>query len=273
MYLAQITFGVPRQALPPDQLEDLILSYLIFLHKNGQITNDYLYTLSAGSYLAYANLVRPDALRQQYHSKYALTELERLQVTFGKNPDWQILTDQPSSEFHDFQTSTFLYLAPTPDTISPVGCGDTGQRLPLYLIDIDIEQRDRLFLWTREYNRTDGLFMYSGELEIPAYRQLASPHSGLATEGRNYAGRIEAATGIPTYYYLTRYYGRGDAERDRTCPSCNGEWLLQENLSPPKTFWRFPFRCPHCRLVSHIADAAYDDEFATIGEFVLTETT
>ena len=65
----------------------------------------------------------------------------------------------------------------------------------------------------------DLLQLECGPLEIAAYRELAEPCSALAREGRALAASVEQATGVPTYYYLLRYWGR-PSEHDRPCPGC-----------------------------------------------------
>ena len=82
-----------------------------------------------------------------------------------------------------------------------------------------------------------------------AYRQITMPDSELSMKGLDVCRRIEKTSGIPTYYYLRRHYGRSQkAERNRKCPGCGGQWLLNE-------CWleRYDFRCDRCRLVSETA--------------------
>lgn len=267
MYLSRVTFGVPSSPINFSEFDDPVTGYLISLRKNGQICGDFLHAFCSGTVVAYVKLVRPDALSQRYHSRYGLKDLARLVNIFGTEPTWQILEDHVPTSFPDIHASSSLFLFTTAfDDGSPVCCGDTGERLPVYLIPIDDDEREHLFFWSREYNHLDHIWLRSGELEIPAYQQLASPASGLAQDGRQLAKKVEAVLGIPTYYFLMRYYGRGEGETQRTCPGCNGQWLIEENLHS-KPFWKFPFRCEKCRLVSQAADTDEDEELAHIGEF------
>lgn len=267
MYLARVTFGFPSSSDDLAEVDDLVTTYLANLRKTGQICGDFLHAFCSGTVVAYVKLARPDALSQCYHSRYGLKDLARLINIFGAEPTWQILEDNVPTSFPDVQASSSLFLFTTAfDGNSPVCCGDTGERLPAYLIPIDDDEREHLFFWSREYNHLDNIWLRSGELEIPAYQQLASPASGLAQDGRQLAKKVEAALGIPTYYFLMRYYGRSEGETQRTCPGCNGQWLIEDNLHS-KPFWKFPFRCEKCRLVSQVADADDEEEFAHIGEF------
>lgn len=79
--------------------------------------------------------------------------------------------------------------------------------------------------------------------------QLSKHESSLSKRGRDICDRLTFTTGIPTYYYLLKLSGRGlKAEQNRKCPSCNGEWLLEEVLHGV-----FDFKCDNCRLLSNIA--------------------
>ncbi len=57
--------------------------------------------------------------------------------------------------------------------------------------------------------------MRSGAVEIPAYRQLADPNSLLSEDGRRLCREVESRTGIPTFYYLLRYWGRSKDDDER----------------------------------------------------------
>ena len=78
---------------------------------------------------------------------------------------------------------------------------------------------------------------------------------------------VESATGVPTYYYLMRYWGRKVGEENRLCPGCGGAWRTEIPPDRVKRFRDFTFQCPKCRLVSHMADSYDDDRHAGIGEW------
>ncbi len=267
MLLSQATFGLPPTRVDKTEVDEAITSYLISLQRNGQICGDFLHSLCKGKYVAYAYLARPDATQKDFYSQYGMKDLELIRQLFGSDPSWEVLADEVPNNFHDFSTSSFLYLFSSFDGASPICCGDTGEPLPSYLIPIEDDDRERLYFWSREYNRMDNIWFSSGELEIAAYQQLASPHSLLAKQGMELAANIEAVLKKPTYYFLMRYYGRGDREQNRRCPRCNGDWRVTYDGNESLRFWHFPFRCVECRLVSQMADAAYDPEWAHIGEF------
>src|SRR5438445_471788 len=80
------------------------------------------------------------------------------------------------------------------------------------------------YYWQSYYVEHDNIWLGSGTLEIGAYRELADPNSGLSEHGRSLCREIEAATKVPTFYYLLRFWGRAKGEDQRRCPGCGGEW-------------------------------------------------
>ncbi len=263
MFLTQATFGTPSSSTDA-------AAYLGSLQKNGQILGEHmhLHALCNGVYTAYVRLARPDASELRFHSKYASIEREEIRREFGSEPQWRVLADDVPNDFHDFQTSSFLFLFTSAfNGDSPICCGDTDNRLPTYLIPLDDDEREGLCFWACEYNRIHGIWLASGDLEIPAYEQMASPQSTLAEQGRAVSRKVEQALGVPTYYFLERYYGRGDQEQNRRCPGCNAAWRIPKPNQRAPGLLKLHFRCEKCRLVSYDADAAYDDEWAHIGEF------
>lgn len=144
--------------------------------------------------------------------------------------------------------------------------GGRGERVPAYLLPIGADLRERLHRWTSAHRELDRIWIGSGALAIPAYRQLADPESELGAEGRAVAAAIEAATRIPTFYDLYRYHGRRVGEERRRCPLCGRPWRAKPRL-PWLRF--FEFCCRPCRLLSNVAysrGAPEDERHAAIGE-------
>lgn len=95
----------------------------------------------------------------------------------------------------------------------------------------------------------DRLFLGTGAIEHYAHRQMSEWDSTLSKEGRELVTLLEKKTRQPVYYYLMKYYGKGDAaERRRRCPSCKGAWALEAPLHGI-----LDFKCDRCRLVSNVA--------------------
>jgi len=274
MYLAHVNFGkaeTPPGGEPPEYgFDDLVESYLYSLQRNGQICGDFVFSTHRGERIAYLYLARPDSFGLEHHSEYGRADLENMKPFFPAAPKWQLMDDSVPDAFPALATSSHVYLFATAFSgCSPVRCGDTGEPLPLYQLPIPFDSREHLLFWSREYSRMDGIWFSSGELEIPAYRQMAEPGSLLAKQGRKVLRKLEQASGVPAYYFLMRYAGRNkEAEPQRRCPGCGGEWFVRTRASG-EPFHQFEFRCEPCRLVSHTADSYEDEdlEMAQIGEW------
>ena len=105
--------------------------------------------------------------------------------------------------------------------------------------------------WHHRYRVLDQLWTASDVGERFAYRQLSELQSDLSKLGRLVCRNVEKTAGIPTYYYLYRWYGRSVAsEHRRSCPGCGRKWFADESQ---RLSWFFGFRCDRCRLVSNIA--------------------
>jgi predicted nucleic acid-binding Zn ribbon protein len=96
---------------------------------------------------------------------------------------------------------------------------------------------------------------------------MADPNSKLAQDGRDLCRGLETATGLPTFYYLHRYWGRPKGEEDRLCPGCGGKWRTGAATGGKRLFWQFDFRCDPCRLVSHFGVSTDGGRHTRIGEF------
>jgi len=274
MFLAKINFGkatIPPGVDPPEYgTDDLVQAVLYGLQKHGQICGDFVFSTHHQEVVAYAYLPRTDSLEKEHHSKYVLSDLKKLAPYFPDAFARDIMDDGATTTFPTLETAPSVYLFTTAfDGHSPVCCGETGERIPLYELPLTFDEREGCVFWAREYARMDGIWFSSGELEIPAYRQMADPASLLAKQGRGLLKKIEQASGVPAYYYLTRYYGREkESEKSRRCPGCGGEWFVKTRVSG-EPFHAFEFRCEPCRLVSHTADAHDEEELvhAEIGEW------
>jgi predicted nucleic acid-binding Zn ribbon protein len=118
------------------------------------------------------------------------------------------------------------------------------------LLPLEFQRKNDLTSWQAEYVLYDRLWLNSGSLEIAAYKELTDPASQLSGEGRDICAEIEKNTGVPTYYFLMRYYSPSKGADDRPCPGCGKPWRVQQPQDAPFHHW--PFRCEHCRLVSTV---------------------
>ena len=269
MILAKITFGTDcGKQRERHTLMDTAECYLAALLKNGQIYGEYLVAWSNDNLVVYTHIARPDALDERYHSEWSKAQLDLVLEAFGQPVNCEVIDDAAPKRFRSWKQSTSLYLFTHAfDNVSPVCCGDTGFSIPLYLLPVTQKTREELYFWAGSYKAHDKIWLDSGALEIPAYKQLADPESNLSVTGRGLCAEIERLTKTPTFYYVHRYWGRNDGEAIRPCPICGSKWHSSESPEERQAFYKFHFRCEHCRLVSHCADSTDDERHARIGEF------
>jgi len=268
MYLSRIIFGKYKNNQCETSPLDMVEMYLAALLHNGQILGDYFFAQYGGKLIAYSHIARPEALKERYHSQRGTLYLRDVVKAFGHVPRCEIIQDDVPKRFPSWKkSSSFFLFTHAFDDASPVYCGDSGNSIPLYVLPITDRIREKLYFWARHYKEHDNVWLASGALEIPAYRQMADPKSELSVNGRKLCREIEDATGKKTFYYLRRYWGRSVGEQDRVCPMCGNRWRASEKESERLPFWRFTFRCVQCRLVSHCADSYDAERHAVIGEY------
>jgi predicted nucleic acid-binding Zn ribbon protein len=183
-----------------------------------------------------------------------------------------VVDDEAPQRDTTWSNAPFLYLSThMNDWESPLCRGDNGKPIPLYRLTGAHEDRESIYFWQQTYREYDAIWMGCGHLEIPVYCELALPDSELSQQGRSICRKVESATGIPTYYFLMRYWGRKDCEEKRLCPGCGCEWHKKNSVGQLNRFCDFTFMCRKCKLVSHIADSYDDSRRARIGEWQATK--
>ncbi|MCX7048778.1 MAG: DUF2310 family Zn-ribbon-containing protein [Candidatus Sumerlaeota bacterium] len=270
MYLAKVTFGSQRKGKSRARLDDLADIYISSLFHMRQRQCDAKIAWVHEKLVAYVNVPRPDSMDLRYHSETGKEALQKVIKAFGCEPQWEILDDHVPTRFPDWRKSPFFVLFTTMlEEDAPIRRGTDGYPFPQYLFPMEDCDKHNINCWEDYYQSYDVIWLRSGKLEIPTYRQMAEPFSELTKEGKNHCEDIERATQIPTYYYLTRYWGRSNlrAEANRPCPSCGGKWRLKQPY-----VWRSPrlpivFLCKRCRLVSSAASVNDEERYAHIGEY------
>ena len=265
-----ITFGQYNKKTYKDA-EWLIESYLAALIHTGQIDKTcYSIVPWQGQVVAYVNAlgIKPDS--QQFHCEWGKNDLKKIYDFFGQIPIWTCNEDFPPKKNVTWKNAPFLYFVTDYfERESPVRRGDNGRVIPYFTLPITSSEKDNIYGWTCRYRELDSLWLDSGDFEMSAYRHLAEPDSSLSIEGRECCSVIEKATGVPTYYYLKRYYGREYAEeKERQCPGCGKPWFVkrpEKQIDEHKPWWEFDFMCKKCRLVSSVAPDL-NLRYAKIGE-------
>jgi len=214
----------------------------------------------------YAQTPRPDSFEKRFLPKtpHVQKNVDEVSRAFGCPPAWTLLSERTARRFPSWRSASFLYLRPSPleEGTSPVFRGDDGELVPRYLLPARV--REGLGFWLHSSRHHYWVWLHSADLEVPAYEQIATIDSGTATRGRKLCRSIERATGIPTYYFLLKYYSRvGD--KDRPCPGCGRRWLLPGD--GPSLSRYIQFLCRRYRLVSEEGRDLSSPGLARIGEY------
>lgn len=267
MFLANIQFGKKRYK-SKEFYEDLICEYLTCLFHNGQLCGEYFYTWTDKILNAHLTLSHPAAFESKYHSDWGMKKLNEVIQAFGHEPKWILLDDDIPKKMPNYKNSPFLYLFTSAFRWeSSIRRSDNGKPISPIMLPISSEIRENLYNWERTYRQYAHIWIDSGVLEIPVYKQLANPNSELSNEGRKICSAVEEATSVPTYYYLMRFWGRRNGENQRKCPVCGNKWDVESKEIKNEQFWDFHFQCHECRLVSHEATVCDDERHARIGEY------
>lgn len=268
MILYKLIFGSIENK-KRNEATDFIEYYISALLHNGQACGEYVTVLQKNKLCAYVTMQGVKANTKNNHSKWGEKWLVKIEEIFGCRPSWELIDDEFPKKEESWEDTPFLYLSTNlNDFGSPIRKGSNGKRVPVYLLPGEHEDRESIYFWQRAYKNHDSIWMACGELEIPTYKQLAVPSSELSENGREICSYIEKTTGIPTFYYLMRHWGRRSNEEHRRCPGCGENWAVENrdnDLESP--FHKFDFSCDPCRLVSHISSASDDERHAVIGEW------
>jgi predicted nucleic acid-binding Zn ribbon protein len=247
MFAAKVSFDASGDK--EGRIRDAAESLLATWYKNGQILGSSRVLADLGTSLdAYVTVPQADALETRHNNVYAMQELEALRTAaalvtiLGPSPSETLCCSCPSRSALLLYTH---YLCELP----PVRCLDCLGPVPLYRLP-HVHDHEHLVLlqWAADYRACDTLQMHCSTGERFGEAQLFRHDSALSRNGRELASKLEAASGMPVYYYLHKTRGRGHgAEMRRLCPSCGSAWRLERPLH------HFDFRCDRCRLLSAVA--------------------
>lgn len=250
MYTAKITLHKSNNFTVSDYgLEDDLEELIAYLRMNGQILGrEHPMVVSENQVFAFVMLPEIKALDKTFNNKYVTRFLDKVGE---ENVTVEILGQDVSTDFSALANQKFLILFT--NYISLVPCvrdGETFNPIPLYYLPKTHQgEYYDIISWQANYQACDRLWMNSSVGEKWANKQLADVDSALSKEGLEICQKLYQATQIPVYYYLHKYYAKSrQAELQRKCPKCGGDWLLDEPLHQI-----FHFKCDKCHLLSNIA--------------------
>ncbi|RYZ79519.1 MAG: hypothetical protein EOP04_27585 [Proteobacteria bacterium] len=223
---------------------------------NGQILgSEFPMVFAKNAYRLVFMVPKADSLDTHHDCKYVTSGKSLLNKAGFRGPFITVLGEDPfSAEPCSCSKRSYFILYTTYSSLeSSLHCGDCFSPVPRYEIsNVDSPSRELFDLfnsWGSDYQSCDSLQMNCNTGEKFGLREISNHDSSLSKRGREICDTITAAEGLPAYYYLHRYRGRSRvSEKKRKCPSCGGDWLLQEQLHET-----FDFKCDHCRLLSNIA--------------------
>lgn len=248
-----------------DKARDSVIMYLGSLNKNGHIFGEEVLVWSAPDTMqATAYVTDTDALDDALLPPWVLKYRDEMLAFF--EPPSHLITSWPWTPRERAERAPSFYLfTHFLDRTSPLCAGDDGWPVPLYRLGLDQRTLEGLSSWAGDYRLHDELAIRCGALEMPAYRQLAEADSALSQWGRKLCSAVESVVGRPVYYFLHRYWGFWEDEREaaRPCPGCGVAWRV--TATGGRGLGWFDFVCEPCRLVSHKGSSRDDDEKAEIG--------
>ncbi len=269
MFVAEIIFTITeKNDKGKNQFESFVQDFFANLLRNGQILGNEIFWWEKNKLKAVVKIPRPDSLENRYFTKWSKNDWKIIKENFAEKALISILNKENlNCEFPILEREKYLYFFTNAfDDSSPVCAGKSGMAIPLYELPLNQRQKQRLWAWQCSYIEYDKVWLGVDSLEIPMYKQLATHKSELAIEGIKLCRMLENKTGLPTYYYLMRYWGRQKGEKDRLCPSCGNKWRIKKKPRA-KGIEKFDFKCNGCRLISHIAANLEGDINASIGEY------
>jgi len=263
MMLVELNFGRGR-SLKKGELEDIVENYIASLFHYGQLCGEYFMTWMKGKLICHALMVGLGADKTRFQSDRNKSNLKKVIKAFGRTPIWTIRDDELPKRNTSWKAPALHLFTHAFNWKPPLCRGDTGQPIPTFLLPLNSHRKNDLTRWQYEYALLDRFWLNSGSLEIVAYKELIEPNSLLSREGREISAEVENATGVPTYYFLMRYYAPSQGLDDRPCPSCGKPWHIPQPQDAPFHHW--PFCCEHCRLVSTVG-ADINKRLAKLGQW------
>ncbi|MEO2280891.1 Zn-ribbon-containing protein [Pseudoalteromonas pernae] len=253
MFVADLTFDC-YQDTQLDTAEQAINQMVVALRANGQIIGDEFPTvLKDGYFLTRIMCPEEDSLHPLNHSPFVKFAINKLNEAGLLAPKVKIVGQDIHANSADncHEPSSYILYTTYLHTCSPLYCGDDFLPVPLYRIPaIANGDYKTLIKWQEDWQACDQLQINGAtKAEFAALDELCLLDSSLTRRGLDLSKRIRFLTKKPVYYYLYRVGGESLAqEKLRPCPSCGGDWLLDEPW-----FGLFDFKCDACELVSNIS--------------------
>ena len=197
MYVAELMFKVISDT-EFSLAEQAIRRYIEALIFNGQVLGrEFPTAWQQDRFTSRLVLPAEDALLQKYHSRRGLHALQQLAEAGLAYPQWQQLgIDLMSPHSSPEQRPEFYILySRFSDTCSPVRCGEHFAPVPLYQLNTEASDHEKLIRWQLQYQALDEIQMQQTRVLVKsAERSLQQLNSKLNKQGRQLARQLEQAT-------------------------------------------------------------------------------
>lgn len=231
----------------------LFSDLLASLWQNGQIFDHYDHSSTySNNILSYfVRCPEKNALSKKYRNDSVQKTWHMLEDKAGNNVATDFLGKDVNTHFSQCRGKRSFYILYTNflATGSPLRCGDCFVPIPLYQIPpTDHENYMDIFWWESQYKACDTLQIGSTVGAKFGLREISYFDSTLTQTGLNICKKVENSTGKKTFYFLLNYKKISKKQdREKKCPSCHQQWLLQQPLHG-----LFNFQCKKCGLLSNL---------------------
>lgn len=259
MYVCQLSFQCELDVELSDA-QSAISNLLDEYRYNGQIIGrEFPVILVEDKFEVVFVCPEQDSLALKYNNSSVVQAFERVKQLGLAAPEFVLKGLECQSDFSDLcELPKALILYSTyVQSCSPLRCVEHFSPVPLYKMPESV--RKPLIKWQESQAGCDQLQMNQiTEIEPFAIEQLSQPDSELLQNGKALGDEITAQLNIPVYQYLYRVGGESlEAEQQRRCPSCGGDWLLAQKKEQDKVKQPlhdlFDFKCDACLLVSNVS--------------------
>ncbi len=264
MFANEISIEIRNSDADPIKMLSEFEGFFSIAWKNGQLEDAAPTIFQIDNRLVgYAFSLEKTSMAKKYDNKYMKQQRRALETGCGGKLQFKIVGVNESEQHVRVcsckKPKSYVLYTDSLKSDSPVRCGDCGGSVPLYRIpydDADWPEHFSIRKWDSVYCACDRLDLHCGFAEKWAIRQKSDPASGLMKDARETADSIEKVTGVPVYIYLYNFKMISlEKDRQRKCPQCGGDWLLEE----PWFNDRLHFRCDKCKLTSNLTFEHSDD--------------
>lgn len=262
--IAQIKFGLVSEDNYNTDSIDEITFFIGCLRREGHVFGEEVLGVIEGEIICSVYCYEEFEMIKACESEHSKNELKKIVETFQQEPRICFGNRRKEISFAQKTFKTLLLYTHFLDNSTPIVNPHTGIAIPMYKLKIDYKTKEGLLHWQDKYKAIDRLFMLgTGKNEIKNYKEIADPFSEFNQETAKMAADLEEETGIPTYYYLHRYYSFGPSEANLPCPICKKPWTKSSKFRVKLKF--IDWICHNCRVMSCLGVSEEGKRKASIG--------